>query len=268
MTIIFRAKTTEAYKVKVLVELLGSNIKNGCFKINKDGIGLRMMDNNRRILIDLTLWAENFNIFDFTGTEMYIGINLSHLHKMIKTTKKKDSLELSIDDDDLHNLAIKVIPKENSHVSTSFVVIQDIQTLDVDLPVVTSKPIIVPSPEIQKVLKDMCNIGGTSIHVTSKEHSIWFKCDTGGVFKKMVEFGEIVGTNEDDPEYSQSYSSDHLNRIIKIAGLSPQLKIFPGIPTMFKTNVGSIGDICVYLKSKEQLDAEARALKEDESEDE
>lgn len=267
MTIIFRAKTTEAYKVKVLMELLGSNIKNGCFKINKSGVYLRMMDNNRRILIDLVLRAENFNIFDFTGTEMYIGINLSHLHKMIKTTKKKDSLELAIDDDDIHNLAIKVIPKENSHVSTSFVVIQDIQTLDVDLPEVTSKPIIVPSPEIQKVLKDMCNIGGTNIHVISKEHSIWFKCNTGGVFKKMVEFGEIIGTSDEDPDYNQTYSSDHLNRIIKIAGLSSQLKIFPGIPTMFKTNIGSIGDICVYLKSKEQLDAESRDTNDAESEE-
>ena len=65
MTIIFRAKSQEAYVLKILAELLANNIKTGCFVIDNDGISLRMMDHHRRILIDLKLKAENYIIYRF-----------------------------------------------------------------------------------------------------------------------------------------------------------------------------------------------------------
>ena len=53
---------------------------------------------------------------------------------MIRTIKKKDSIQLSIFDDKKNDLNIKVIPKENNRVTTSVIKIQSIQNMKIDLP--------------------------------------------------------------------------------------------------------------------------------------
>ena len=97
MTIQWKCKTSEAYIVKILAELLSNNIKTGAFEINETGIYLCMMDSKRSILIDLQLKAENFSIYKFNSKKLFIGLNLNHLHKMVKSVKKKDSIELFIE---------------------------------------------------------------------------------------------------------------------------------------------------------------------------
>ena len=98
MTIIFRAKSNEAYVLKILAELLASNIKTGCFEIDNTGISLRMMDHHRKVLIDLKLFSESsgFTIYKFNSSKMYLGINLNHLHKMMRPIKKKDTIEYKV----------------------------------------------------------------------------------------------------------------------------------------------------------------------------
>ena len=134
MTIIFKAKSQEAYCIKVLAELLANNIKTACFVVDETGISLRMMDHHRTILIDLELKAENFTIYKFNSKKMYLGINLNHFHKLCRSIKKKDMIELFIDDKNPNDLAIRVIPKENNRVSTSYLKIQTVQNLDIDIP--------------------------------------------------------------------------------------------------------------------------------------
>ena len=145
MTIIFRAKTQEAYVIKILAELFSNNLKTGCFVLSEEGIFLSMPDSHNAILIDIHLKSENFKVYKFNSKKMYIGINLAHLHRMVKSVKKKDSCELFIDDEHPNDLQIKVIPKENNKVVISSVTIQNIQNIEVELPGGYSKPIIVNS---------------------------------------------------------------------------------------------------------------------------
>ena len=67
--IIFQARISEGYILKILGELLQNNIKTAYFKVDENGIGLCMMDSNRTILIDLLLEANNFSIYKFKGSE-------------------------------------------------------------------------------------------------------------------------------------------------------------------------------------------------------
>ena len=261
MSIIFNAKTSEAYHIKILAELLSNNLKTGCFEINKDGFILRMMDNNRKTLIDLNLNSENFSLYRFTSkNKLYIGLNLNHFHKMLKSIKKKDSIQLYIDENENTDLAIKAIPKENTRITTSFIKIQNIQNIDIDIPTGYGKAIIILSSEFQKMSKDMLTIG-SSIKVSSTESQIKFISDSGGILKRTVQFGE----NDDDDEntkklvsYTQEISTEQLSRITKIAGLSTNMQIFsaPDLPLLFRSNVGSLGKISIYIKSKEQIEKE------------
>lgn len=271
MTVIFKAKTHCAYTIKILAELLQNNIKTACFEIDDDGIKLCMMDHNRTILIQLLLESENFIFYKFKSKEkLFLGINLNHFHKMLKSIKKKDSIQLFINDEFPTDLGIKVIPKENNRITTSFVKIQGIQTLDIDIPEGYGKPIIVPSTEYQKMCKDMVHIGSV-INIVAKNFHIKFRCNAGGVMTRHVEFGEMGDSDDDDDEekdcieYNQDFDTDQLSRITKMAGLSSNIQIYPnkGKPLLFRSAIGSLGKISIYIKSKDLIDKENLDLESD-----
>lgn len=257
MTIIFRAKSNEAYVIKILAELLANNIKTGCFEIDENGISLRMMDHHRRVLIDLFLSSKNsgFSLYKFNSQKMFLGINLNHFHKMVRPIKKKDFLELYIDDEFPNNLNIKVIPKENNRTTISTLKIQNIQNLEIDLPSGYSNPISISSINYQKMLKELGNIGNV-IKVSAKKYSINFSCSATGVYGRTVSFGD---TEDDDNTiiYDEEFNTETLGRISKLAGLSTNIQIFPGNPLYFKSNIGNLGEINIYIKSKDQIEKES-----------
>ena len=276
MTVIFKAKTNSAYTIKILAELLQNNIKTACFEIDESGVRLCMMDHHRTILIQVSLDSENFTLYKYKSKEkLYLGINLNHLHKMLKSIKKKDSLCLFINDENPTDLGIKVIPKENNRITTSFIKIQGIQTIDIDIPEGYGKPIIVPSSEYQKMCKDMAHIGN-NINVVSRNFHIKFVCNAGGVMKRHVEFGETGDSDDEDndenkfPEYNQDFDTEQLSRITKIAGLSTNMQIYTknGSPLLFKSAIGSLGKIAIYIKSKDLIENENNSYESEDDDNE
>jgi proliferating cell nuclear antigen PCNA len=250
----FYCKTTEGYIIKTLAELLQNNIKNGCFIVSKHSIIFRMTDSNRKILIDLELQASNFIQYKFKGNDdtISIGLNFTHFHKMVKNIKKKDSVVLFIEDDKQSELGIKVIPKEKNRVTTSYVKIQNLQSLDIELPTGYNNSIIIPSNEYVKMIKDLNNMGGNIITVTSNSNIIKFGCVSNGVYSRDIVFGD---QDDDDDEFetiSHEFETEQLIRISKVSGLSSQIQIYHAkdLPIMFKSNIGNLGKISVYLKDK------------------
>jgi proliferating cell nuclear antigen PCNA len=277
MPITFKCKTGEAYQIKILAELLTNNLKHGCFDVTDDGITLRMFDQPRRTLVDMCLQAENFSLYKFKSEEKFcLGLNLNHFHKMLKSIKKKDSLQLFISSDVPNELGIKTIPKENTRVTTSGIKIQNIQNVDADVPLGYGKPVIVPSPDFQKMCKELSSIGSTNIRVKSKGFHIDFIADADGILKRKVRLGESDDSDDEEAgdvninSYDATFTTDQFTRINKIAGLGSTMQIFPGtneLPLLFRSSVGSLGKISVYIKSKELLDKETNVSDSDNSDD-
>lgn len=251
----FFCKTSEGYIIKTLAELLQNNIKNGCFILSKKGITFRMTDSNKKILIDLEMLSENFMQYKFkNNTPLSIGLNFSHFYKMVKSIKKKDSIVLFIEENNQTDLGIRVIPKEKNRITTSFIKIQNLQSLDIELPEGYNNAIIIPSNEYTKMIKDLSNMGGNSICVSSSENTIKFVCNSNGVYSRDIVFGE---SEQDEKEIiSQDFETEQLSRISKVAGLSNQIQIYQleDLPILFKSNIGSIGKISVYLKDKSLIE--------------
>lgn len=265
-TTIFKAKTQEGHTIKTLAELLQHCVKTACFVVDEDNIQLRMTDSHRRILIDTVLGSSNFQIYKYTAPQpkIYMGINLNHLHKMLKSIKKKDSIILFIDAENPTELGIKVIPKENNRVTTSFLKIQNIQHLDIELPEGYSRPIIVPSNEYQKMCKEMNNIS-TTIQVLSEEYRIKFMCDAGSVYKREVTFGDMDSEGQPHYHYNETFDTEQLARIIKIAGLGTSLQIYPktDLPLLLKSQVGQLGTTSIYVKTKNQIEEDEFKTEDD-----
>jgi len=281
MPYIFKCKTGEAYHIKVLAELLTNNLKTGCFEISQSGIMLKMFDHHRKTLVELNLDAENFSLYKFKQQENFsLGLNLNHFHKMLKSIKKKDSLQLFINPQFPTELGIKTIPKENTRITTSGIKIQTIQNLEIDIPKGYGKPVIVPSSEFQKMCKDLSSIGSNNIKVIAKNFHIEFIADADDILKRKVTFGENEDSESDGEdtttenvkiEYNATFATDQLSRITKLAGLSSTMQIFPAtnkLPLLFRSGIGSLGKISIYIKSKELSDTEMCTFNESEDSDE
>jgi proliferating cell nuclear antigen PCNA len=264
MTIIFKVKTTEAFQLKTLSELLAININTALFNIDKDGIHLCMLDNERKVLIKLELKKVGFSIYKLKTDKLSIGLNLNQFYKMLQNIKRKDTVTIYIDDKSPNDLAIKVIPKEHNRVTTSFVKIQNAQHLEITVPNPKNYNdyVIISSSEYHKMTKDLSKINN-NISVKSKNFGIQFICDDGGLSKRNVDFGEINDSDDEEEEknnntneYNQTFAKEQLSRISKMSGLNQTMQIFPGKPLLFKSNIGNLGEISIYVKSNEELEAE------------
>ena len=252
----FRARTTEGFLFKVLAELLQNNIKSCCLNLSDEGITIRMTDNLMKVLINIRLDSDKFNVYKFNFKEKkIIGLNLSHFYKMLKSVKKKDTVEIFIEDNNEFNFGIRVIPKDNTRVTTSFIKIQNIQNIQIPIPTGYDKSIIIPSGEFHKMVKDMIQIGNV-IEINRTENTITFNCMSEGVFSRSVTFGEDDEDNDRKTLFKDQYNTDQLNKIIKISGLSNKLYICTksekGMPILFKTNIGSIGEIDLFIKNNRE----------------
>lgn len=259
---IFKCKTTDAYIFKIMIELLHNNIKTACFELSPKFITLRMMDSNRRTLIDLVLHAENFNMYYFSPSiesqYINIGINLNHFYKMLKSVKKKDALVLYIQEDKMSDLYIQIIPKDMLRITTSCVKIQNIQNLEIALPEGYERSILVSSNEFSKMCKDMFSMSN-NITISANNYSIGFMCNVGNVYSREV----ILGDTESDKEtsavtLSDEYDTEQLSRINKISGLYSSMTIHCGnhTPLLINSQVGVLGKISIYIKSRRQIDDE------------
>jgi len=280
---LFRAKTNDAYIIKILIELLHNNIKTGCFEITPQGIYFCMTDSNRRTLIHCQLHSKDFNVFTLQQS-MNIGLNINHFYKMLKSIKKKDSLVLFVTDDRPTELGIQIIPKDHSRLTISYIRIQNIQNLEIMIPEPYFHSILVSASEFSKMCKDMFNISNTT-SIFANRWNVKFVCNLGSVYSRQVILGETE--NEHTPilqDLQQHHSTTHcqrssssntlsssspytfqddfdaeqLSRIMKISGLSSNLNIYceKDMPMMIRSKIGNLGVISIYMKSKQQIENE------------
>jgi proliferating cell nuclear antigen PCNA len=269
MTIIYSVSTNEAHRIKVLMEMFCHTIKLACFELNEHGIFLRTTDNEDSLLIDLVLRRENFKKYKCTKTQ-YVGVNVIHLYKMLKCIKKKDAITMFIDDERPNDLAIRIEQFDQINRTTSFVKIQNVQNIEPGIPTGYGHPVIIPSGNFQKLVKGLNHIY-EQVDITATGGWLRFLCDAGEVYSREVEIGELTPSEQtmlkevdkrvkDGSElptdwYHYTFHTYQLVQLIKISGLSSNIQAYVNqdLPLLFKLNVGSLGELSIYIKSIEQM---------------
>jgi hypothetical protein len=97
----------------------------------------------------------------------------------------------------------------------------------------------------------------------SKKYNIKFSCDGDSVYSREVVFGESDGIEEEEKhskEVTQEFDTEQLTRIAKIAGLSSNMQIYQAedCALLFKSGVGSLGKISIYVKSKREIEEDEK----------
>jgi proliferating cell nuclear antigen PCNA len=264
---IFSAETTQGYSIKLLSEILNNNLTSGFFLITKKGMFCTMMDKDQpTVLINLELNAEGFKTF-FLKKELHIGINLDHFHKMLKNLKKKDSIELFIDEKNETDLGIRTISKENKKVTTSTIKIHFSQNIEVDIPEGYEKSVKIQSSDFQSMCKSLSQLSKT-ISVSAIDDLVRFSADKQ-CMKTDIDFGSSKDKDIEEFEYTDKFNTEQFTKISKITGLDTYIQIFfrENSPLLIKSFIANLGKISIYLKSismQERDSASSRPAEDEE----
>jgi len=252
---LFKAKTKEAFVFKVLGELLSNTLKFAPFRINETGIYLRQTDTKREQLLDIGFHKEKFTVFKCSSPINFI-VSSNNFYKMLKNIKKKDSVIIYIREDEPDKLGICVEQGEDNNKVSTTIKISYNQMEDINLPDGYNNPIIMNNKEFQK-MKNLHNISKT-ILVNSISGFIRFFCDGGDLYSREITIGEIDEDDSNDNQYEQNFYTHHLTQLTKCAGQSGNVQIFvhEDLPLKIKMNLGNIGELTCYIKSKEMIDEE------------
>lgn len=280
---LLKVQTNEAYSIKVLVELLQNYIKEACFVFDNEGISLTGMDTKRvngTKLVILKLKQENFKNFYVSKHIQHpinVGVNVGHLYRMLKSIKKKDTLTLFIKESNKSELEIEIQQNGNSTARSGNIKIQNIHPLSHVPQDEYTKSVVCTAKEFQE-LKSLNKIS-KYIKVVSTKGKFEFSCDKPDVYKGKVTLGcddETISNNshsneektenlddENDDfidEYEQTFETEQIIQLIKVAGLSNTVQIFADPymshrPLLFKLSIGHLGNISVFLKSKECIES-------------
>lgn len=245
---IFKCKTNSAHTIKILAEILYNNVKNICLEINKDGIKIHAVNSLRSILLDVELNADNFNLYKYKLSEtLYVGICASHLYKMLKSIKKKDSLCLFISEEKRHEIGIQVTSSESERVTTSYLNITSEQICVTDFPKDYTKSSLIQSNEFSKMIKDLQTIGKT-IRVI-KDNFITFTASIERLFKRTVAFGDK--DDFENEKFDCTYSTELFSNINKISSFSKivHVSVKTGNPIFIKCDIGVLGGLKIFIKS-------------------
>jgi DNA polymerase III sliding clamp (beta) subunit (PCNA family) len=262
---IFKIKTKEAYVIKILGELLNNTIQWAPLHVNEQGISLMQADDNFEQLIDLMLYKEHFPKYKCNKPLSFL-VNSEYLYKMLKNIRKKNHVTLYVTRAEPNKLGISVESSEDNNQTITTIGITESRHEVFKRPQGYENPVIMSPKEFQN-MKTLHTIGRT-VRVTSKPGFIKFFCDGDQVCSRELVVGD-ESENRDAEPHIQHYNTNHLTGLTKCAGLAQQsniqIYIQPALPMKIKMRAGSLGDLTIYIKSKEMLELEEEEVKEAEA---
>ena len=98
----FIIETAQCSPIKTLFETLKGTLTNVAFYFDKEKILVREINKYETIFINLELYAENFERYEFNlNKQAIIGIKINNLYDVVKSINNKNILMLSVNNSKL-----------------------------------------------------------------------------------------------------------------------------------------------------------------------
>lgn len=274
--ILFEARTHAAYAFKVLIDTLNyylSKGKGGSFTINSKGIHLRNANAKEDVLCDVTLLAENFQTYTLNSpSEICFSINLKTFYDdMLKKIRKKDNITLQIftESGKMYLKVLKESPDNNGNTFTAKTPILNSSNVTFEPPSGYGQPINIISKVFQQSCREIAKPSNKIIEITCwNEKVIRFFSTKDGAVENEAIFG--TQTKVKTETFRSKCSAAHILKPAKIGMLGEMVKIYvkKDLPIYFKLQVGSLGEMGIYIKTLEQVRSEKDTADDEDEEDE
>lgn len=240
-----RLLTIQASAFKSTFEVLKDILNDVNIYFKTDGMYIVTLDTARTSLIDMFLSADNFEEYSCTE-DLEAGVNMSNMHKLLKTITNNDVLAISIDSKEYMNIEIH---SESKKTCTKFALkLLDINENQIEVPDVhMTMNTSLPSVDFQRMCRDMSNIG-EEIEIMRVGKKL--KLSVCGDFANQE---TVIECTDESPKMCGSYSLKYMNIFTKATSMCSTVQIMQEEQNRFlvlKYNVANLGELKFYLATK------------------
>ena len=240
-------KTIQASAFKATFEVLKDILNDVNIYFSLTGMRIVTLDTARAALVDVNILADNFEEYE-CDREIYAGVNITNMFKLLKTISNSDILTIFIDSNEFMDIHIE---NSQKHTNTSFrLKLLDIDEERIQVPSINMSFITtIPSSDFQRICRDMNNLA-TEVHIIRKNNRLIIQCEGDFASQKT----EINCNDENVDVHLQGvYSLKYLNLFTKATGMCAILQIMQERDNQFmvlKYNIANLGELKFYLASK------------------
>ena len=241
---VFSAKTNGAEEWKAIISAISTLVEEATFEATVEGITFRGMDPSHVALIDISWPNSAFEKYN-CDSDIKFGVRVDEFSKVIKRAEKKESIEISISDDNM----LQILIGKNKKWSMRLI---EGSASDTPLPKISyDSKIGLSASTFDKILGDIDVVSDyLSIKTATNNAEFSGKGDSGEAvinFEKGMEGLEEITVNQ---ECTGTYSLEYLNPIVKAMGSTSDsiiCEFSSGKPLRIEFKVSNIGRIHFYL---------------------
>jgi len=167
--------TIQSLAFKNLFDVLKDIVQDVNMYFTPDGVRIASYDTAKVALIDITLYAKNFEKYTCPG-KYIVGINVANTYKLLKTIVSHNTLTLSIKSPDVLTMEIYNDEKKTStkyQLKLLEIDEEEITNLDLDTTYTTS----LKSVDFQKICREMLNLNASSLRIQRAKNYITITCE-------------------------------------------------------------------------------------------
>lgn len=254
-------QTIQVAPFKTLFTALKDIIVDTNIIITKSGLKIIDLDSTHSVLVYLDLPAKNFELFDCKKDKIVIGVELSHLFKILNFMDPHDTMTIYIDNTDYNDgvvsyLSFKFDNKVNKQCSTyKLNLMESNDESDCYPDIVYSSVITFPSANFQKIIKNFMSLS-SHVDIISVDNCLKFKT-SGSIGVGDITFTESENmsfTKKDNPSkiIQGTFSLKQLSYFIKCTNLCTQIEIYLDneLPLITEYAVASLGTLRLGLSPR------------------
>jgi len=234
--------TVQSNAIRILSEALKDILTDVNLQISKDGIKIIAMDGSKVAIINLKLDATKFEEF-YCHEDIKIGLNMTSLHKIIKSIKNNDILSLYITENENNKLCIQINNKEKKTNILTTLKLLDIDEDILEIPDIKFDSIItMPSNDFQSYIRELSIITNkVKIESIDSKFTLYGQ---GDFAETKIDIGEI--SNYDNKNViSETFNLKYLLLFTKSTNLCTTVEIYlkNKFPLILIYNVANLGKL-------------------------
>lgn len=252
-------KTVQISPFRTLMTALKDILLETNIIFQSEGIRIVAMDKSHTILVHLYLKAANFELYECKQPKIVIGVNMSHLFKLINTIDNDDTLTMYIrnidyNDGIVKHLSLKFENSEIKQCKTQHLKLIEPDIDELQIPDVQFSSVInLPSVDFQKIIRDLSSIS-EKLEIKSVANELIFRCvgqfATAEIRRTESEGGmEFIQKKNSNKIIQGEFSLKNLTYFIKCTNLCSQLELYleNDLPLIVKYYVASLGELKLCL---------------------
>lgn len=240
----FSAKTSGSDDLKAIISAISTLVEEATFVATSEGITFRGMDPSHVALIDISWPNSAFEKYE-CDSDIKFGVRIDEFSKLIKRADKKDSIEISISE---QNLLLVTIGKNKKYKMRLI----ESSATDTPLPKIPyNSKITLSSSLFDKILGDVQVVSDyLTMHTADSNADFSGKGDSGEVVIDLEKESEEIEEISSTEDSTGTYSLEYLNPVVKAVGSTAgnvTCEFSTAKPLRIEFKVANIGRIHFYL---------------------